>query len=91
MGSVFTYNDTSDTVLGVADLLEVLRDDGEDTRGQRHVEKTVVLGTTLLNLLEVLLKALEGLVLVVLTRDVGAEPSKVFELLLDLLCRGLYV
>jgi hypothetical protein len=69
----------------------VLRNNSEDTGRERHVEKTVVLGAALLNLLEVLLETLEGLVLVVLARYVGAKPGEVFELLLDLLCRSLYV
>ena len=91
MEGQFAHNDTCNAVLGVADLLEVLRNNGEDTGRQRHVEEAVVLRATLLNLLEVLLEALEGLILVVLTRNVGAEPGELLELLLDLLCGGLYV
>jgi hypothetical protein len=88
---LYTHNDTRNTVLGVANLLEVLRNNGEDTRGERHVEQTVVLRAVRLNLLEVLLQALEGLVLVILTRDVGAELGELFELLLSFLGGSLYV
>ena len=69
----------------------MLRNDGENTGRKRHVEEAVVLRATLLNLLEVLLEALEGLILVVLARNVGAETGEVFELLLNLLCGGLDV
>lgn len=45
----------------------------------------------LLKLLEVLLKHLERLILVVLSRNVGAKFAKLLKLLLRLLCRGLHV
>lgn len=86
-----THDDTCHTILGVADLLEVLRNNGEDTRRERHVEQTVVLRAVRLNLLEVLLQALEGLILVILTRDVGAELCELFELLLSFFGGSLYV
>lgn len=44
-----------------------------------------------LDLLEVPIEVLEGLILVILTRNVGAELAEVLELLLDLLCRHLDV
>jgi len=69
----------------------VLRNNGEDTGRKRHVEEAVALRATLLNLLEVLLEALEGLILVVLARNVGAETGEVFELLLNLLRGSLNV
>jgi hypothetical protein len=69
----------------------VLRNNGEDTRRERHIEQTVVLRAVRLNLLEVLLQALEGLVLVILTRDVSAELCELFELLLSFFGGSLYV
>lgn len=86
-----TYNNASDALSGVAASLQVLGDDCEDTRGQSHVEETMSLWTTTLELLEVLVKVLEGLVLVVLAGNVCAELAEVLKLLLNLLGGGLHV
>lgn len=86
-----TYNDTSDATRGVAALLEVLRDDRENTWGKSHIEKTVGFGLSLLEVLKVLVKTEEGLVLVILARDVGAEIAKLIELLFHLFGRCLHV
>ena len=69
----------------------MLRHRGEDARGQGHVENTVILGATLLELIEVVAQALERLVLVVLSRDVGALFEKLLKLILHLLDRSLDV
>jgi hypothetical protein len=84
-------NDTSNAVLGIADLLEVLRDNGEDTGRQSHVKETMGLGSTLLELLQMLVQDNEGLVLIVLTGDVGATVAELVKLLLRLLGGGLHV
>lgn len=86
-----TYNNASDALGGVAASLQVLGDDCEDTRGQSHVEETMSLRATTLELLEVLVKVLEGLVLIVLAGNVCAELAEVLKLLLDLLGGGLHV
>jgi hypothetical protein len=85
------YNNARDAVLGVVVALQVLRDCDEDTGGERHVEDAVVLLAALLELLEVLLKLDERLVLVVLAGNVRAVADKLLELLLQLLCGGLDV
>lgn len=69
----------------------MLRDDGEDAGRESHIEDTVSLGTAGLELLEVLVEVLEGLILVILTRDVCAKLAEILELLLNLLGRGLHV
>ncbi len=69
----------------------MLRDCDEDTGRKSHVEYPVVLLLALLNLLHVLLKLDEGLVLVVLARDVRAEFAELVQLLLQFLCGGLDV
>lgn len=48
------YDDSGNSGLGVAVLLEVLGHGGEDTGGKSHVEDTVGLRATLLNLLKML-------------------------------------
>jgi len=70
-------------------LLEHLRDGDEDTRGKSHVEDAVSLFLTLLQPGEVLLEALEVLVLVVFfTVEVCAEATELLQLLLNLACGG---
>ena len=85
------YNDSGDTLLGVAVLLQVLGDGNEDTGRQGHVEDTVGLLATLLELTKVGLELLEALVLVVLARNVGAHAAEFLQLLLHLLGWGLDV
>ena len=69
----------------------MLRNNCEDGGGESHVKEAVVLGTTLLKLLQVLLELVEGLILVVLTGNVSAKAGKIGKLLLDLLGRSLDV
>ena len=80
-----THDNTSDAVLWVAVLLQLLRDNREDTWWQCHVENTVVLLSSLFQLIEVLAQGDKGLILVILTRDVCADFQEVLELALDLL------
>lgn len=86
-----TYNNARNALRGIAHLLQVLRNNGEDTGRQGHVEESMGLGATLLNVLEMLLENLERLILVVLAGDIGAEFAELLELLLRLLCGGLHV
>lgn len=86
-----TYNNSGNALLRVADLLQVLRDDGEDAGGKSHVKQTVRLGPVFLDLLQVLLELLERLILIILTGDVGAEFGELLQLVLGLLGRGLHV
>jgi hypothetical protein len=86
-----TYDNARNAVLGITVALQVLRDCDEDTGRKSHVEYPVVLLLALLNLLHVLLKLDEGLVLVVLARDVRAEFAELVQLLLQFLCGGLDV
>src|ERR1051325_3252010 len=77
-----TYNDASDTPGWVAASLEMLRNDGENTRWQCHVEEPMSLFSTRLELLEMHLETMERFILVVLTRDIGAERTKLVKQLL---------
>lgn len=86
-----TYNDSGNAVLGVAVALQVLRDCDEDAGGQSHVEYSVGLLSTLLELLQVLFELNEGLVLVVLARNVCAEATELIQLLLEFFSRGFDV
>jgi hypothetical protein len=86
-----TYDNTRNAVLGIAVALQVLRDCNEDTGRKSHVEYPVVLLAALLDLLHVLLKCDEGVILVVLARNVRAEFAELVQLLLQFLCRGLNV
>ena len=85
------YNDTSNAALWVAIALQVLRNCNEDTGRKSHVEDAVGLLAALFNLLHVLLKLDERVILVVLTRDIGAEVAEFVQLLLQVLCGGLDV
>lgn len=85
------YHNASDTLGGVAALLQMLRDNGEYARRQSHVEKAVRLRLADLQLLNMLVQALERLVLVILPRDVGAQTAEVVQLLLDLFGWRLHV
>ena len=69
----------------------MLRDHCEDTGRESHIEQAVGLLEVLLQLLDVLVEAVEGLILVVLAGDVSAEAAEVVELLLGLLGGGLDV
>lgn len=80
-----THNNTCNTVLWVAVLLELLRHNGEDTWWKSHIEDSVLLLSALLQLLQVLAKSVEGLVLVILAVDVGANLQELLQLALDLL------
>ena len=86
-----TYNNTRNAVLGVAVALQVLGHCDEDAGRESHVEYPVVLLAALLELLEMLLKLDERLVLVVLAGHVRAVANELLELLLQLLCGGLDV
>lgn len=90
-GGYPTYNDSRNSILGIAVPLQLLRYRNEDTRWQGHVEHSVLLMLASLDLLEVPIEVLEGLILIILTRNVGAELAKALELLLDLFCRHLDV
>lgn len=69
----------------IAVALQLIRHGNEDTGGQSHVEDSVLLLLALFDIVEVLVEADKGLVLVVLTRGVGAKLAEVVELLLGLL------
>jgi hypothetical protein len=84
-----THNDSGNALGRVAASLEMLRHDGENARRQSHVEDTVSLGATGLEPLKMLVQLEEGLILVVLAGDVGAQLAKLLKLLLDFLGRGL--
>lgn len=86
-----TYDDSCDSLFRVATPLQVLRNNGENTGRQSHVEQPVSLGTTLLQLCQVLIQVLKRLVLVVLAGNICAETQEMLKLLLNLLCRGLDV
>lgn len=86
-----TYDNAGNAVLGVTAFLQVLRDNGEDGWRQGHVEETMRLLATLLELLKVLLEVLKGLILVILSGNVGADLGELVKLLLNLLGGGLDV
>lgn len=86
-----TYDDTGQPIFGVAVALQLIGDGDEDTGRESHVEDPVLLLLALLDLIEVLVEVDEGLILVVLTGDVGAQLAEVLEELLDLFCRHLDV
>lgn len=88
--SVATYDDAGNAPGGVAAPLQMLRDDGEDT-GEGHVEEAVGLFPPLLELLEVPVEVLEGVIAVILAGNVCAERAELVELLLDVLGGGLDV
>ena len=70
------YDYSSDAALGVAVALQVLGNCDENTGREGHVEYPVGLFAALLDFLHVLLELNEGIVLVVLARDVGAEAAE---------------
>lgn len=86
-----THDNTGNAVLRVAVSLQLIGDGDEDARGQSHVEDPVLFLLPLLNLLKVLCKVDERLILVVLSGDVGAELAEAVQLLLNLLRGGLDV
>lgn len=88
---MITHDDSGETLLGVAVLLQLLRNGNEDTGRKGHVEDTVGLLATLLELTKVFLELLEALVFVVLARNVRAHAAEFFQLLLHLLGWGLDV
>jgi hypothetical protein len=84
-----THNDTGDAVLRVAVSLQLIRHGSEDAGGQSHVKDSVLLLLTPLDALKVLSEVDEGVILVVLTRDVGAQFAEAVQLLFDFLGGGL--
>jgi hypothetical protein len=86
-----THDNSGDTLGRIAALLQVLGDDREDARGERHVEQPVRLFPSLFQLLQVLVELLERLILVVLARNIGTEGAERLELLFDVLGRRLDV
>lgn len=86
-----TYDNTGQTVLGVAVALQLIGDGNEDTGGQSHVEDAVLLLLALFDLVEMLVEVDERIILVVLTGDVGAHLAEVLEELLDFFCGHLDV
>ena len=86
-----TYDDPSQTLLGVTVALQLIGDGNEDARGQGHVEDTVLLLLALFDLVEMLVEVDERIILVVLTGDVGAHLAEVLEELLDFFCGHLDV
>lgn len=73
-----THNNASETALGVAVALQLLGHSGEDTGRQCHVEDAVLLLrlTVVLDLLEVLVQADEGIILIILARNIGAHLAE---------------
>lgn len=69
----------------------MLRNGDKDTGGKSHVEDPVSLLAVLLNISNSIVELLEGLVLIVLTRDICADRSELFELFFHLFRRGLDV
>lgn len=79
-----TYNDASNALGRVAALLQMLGHNGKNTGREGHVENAVCLGSAGFQLLEVLVELVEGLILVVLAGDVGAQIAEIGKLLFDL-------
>jgi hypothetical protein len=71
------YNDASNAFGRVTALLQMLGHNGENTGREGHVENAVGLGSAGFQLLEVLVELVEGLILVVLAGDVGAQIAGV--------------
>lgn len=69
----------------------MLGDGDEDTGWKSHVEDTVSLLLTLLELGEVLLEFVEALILVILSGDIAAHFAETLKLLLSFLGWGLDV
>lgn len=65
-----THNNPGDTLGRVAALLQMLRNNCEDAGRKSHVKQPVSLGAALFNFGQVVVENLEGLILVVLARDV---------------------
>lgn len=86
-----TYDDTSEAIPRVAVALQLLRHGNENTGGQSHIEDSVLLLLALLDLIEVGVEVDKGFILVILTRNVGAEFAEVVEQFFNLLCRNLDV
>jgi hypothetical protein len=62
----------------------MLGHNGKNTGREGHVENAVCLGSAGFQLLEVLVELVEGLILVVLAGDVGAQIAEIGKLLFDL-------
>ena len=69
----------------------MLRYRHEDTGRKSHVEDSVALFASMLDLFNVLVELLEWLILIVLASDVCADVTELIKLLLNLFCRGLDV
>lgn len=67
----------------------MLRDNGKNTGRQSHVEKPMGLFSSLLEVFQMLVEMLEGLVSVILSRYIGAERAELLQLLLNILGRRL--
>ena len=80
-----THNNTGNTVLWIAVLLELLGHNRKNTWWKCHVEHAILLLSALLQLLQMLTKSVERLVLVILAVDVGANLQELLQLTLDLL------
>jgi hypothetical protein len=63
----------------------------KDAGRQSHVEDSVSLLAILLNLLDVLVKLLEGLILVILSREICADGAELIQLFLHIFSWCLYV
>lgn len=79
-----TYEDSSNTILRVVVPPQMLRDSDENGRRKSHIEDSVLPLLTLLDLRQMLLQALEGLVLIILAGIVGANVAECVQLLLNL-------
>ena len=69
----------------------MLGDWNENAGWQSHIEDSVALLAILLNVLDMLVKLLEGLILVILSREICADGAELVQLLFHLFSWGLYV
>ena len=86
-----TDNDSSNTAFGITVLLQVVGDGDENARRKGHVEDSVLLLLSFLQLLQVFIQLNERAILVVLPGDVCTEAAKSFQLLFNLFCGDLNV
>ena len=69
----------------------MLRDRNEDAGWQSHVEDSIALFSAIFDLFDVLVKHLEGLVLIILASNICADLAEFVQLLFHLFCWGLDV
>lgn len=81
-----THNNSGNAVLGIAVAFQVLRHCDEDAGRKSHVEYPVSLLAAILDICQMLLELLERFVLIILPRDVRAQATELFQLLLEILC-----